>query len=616
MKWVKRSIVFLLSLICLSLGAILMVYCSFNDYKIYHIPRAEKGIMDFKDCQNFNKNINIPIVGELEFYMNRWIVSDEDKAECDSYIHCPSKWSNSLNNLKTYPKKGYASYKVTLVNLEPNSQIGVVCSSLTLSVNAFLDQSHAGHCGYPSKTSVDRVEELNSSEIAYILVPQSGTLELVLETGLSEYGGLLAMPYLRLEGHTHSYMSFINFLPALTLGLLIFSIGISLFISFSLKRKEGRYYPFITFICITAHFLFSYDILLRTRGFNIYASDMIFQGLSFLTLCIFVLWEFYYLSKTSGFHISKYYLLFSVISFTILNILYFVYLATIGILFIWLSFFIINIPIIFQAIYQFRYSFKNAFFIFLYFIMIGLSVSEMLDYTDLVTLTTYGHSSVYMIIIMLLTFVFYSHRLVQLNQMEKKSKDMEIEALKLQQDLLINQIKPHFVYNALTAIMSLYHKDIEEGDNGIISFSKYLRTNVDAIGQGSIPFTDEIDNIINYLELINMSMERKFNLELEIEYEDFMIPVLSLQPIVENAVKYSRVNEKDNGYIKISSNKKNDNIVIIISNNGESFDSLEIRENSQGLKNVVTRLKAVLKADFEIESTEEETKFIIQFRES
>lgn len=61
---------------CLFLGTIIMLIFSFFDANIYHIPRAEQGVMDFTNCENYNKYINMPIVRELEFYYNRWIVTD------------------------------------------------------------------------------------------------------------------------------------------------------------------------------------------------------------------------------------------------------------------------------------------------------------------------------------------------------------------------------------------------------------------------------------------------------------------------------------------------------------------------------------------------------------
>ncbi len=603
-----------LSLIFLFLPmSIMLIYSNFDD-KIYHIPRASQGVMDFKDCKNYNKSINLPIVGELEFFYNRWIITDHDRKDKDSYIQAPSKWSNLTNNSIVYSRKGYASYKVTLAGLTPGSKVKIKCNSLTLSVNLFLNGEKAGYCGIPSKDKYDLVSELNTSDSIFVSVPEDGRVEVVLETGLSKYGGLVAMPYIVLEDHSSTYMNFINFLPATTLGLLFFSICISLFISFSSNRGEGKYYPFFTFLTITAHFIFSYDILLRTRGFNLYAKDMIFEGCSFLTLCIFSIVQLLYFSRNKGIAIKKGYLYFTMGCLSILSAFYFVFLATVGALVIWLLFYLLHIPILIKCFKVILRKKDNVFFIYIYFIMIGISLIEMLDYMDLITLTTYGHTSAYMIVIMLLTFSFYAHRLIHLNYIEKKSKDMEIEALKLKQDVLLNQIKPHFIYNALTTIQGLYHKNLEEGDEGIVLFSKYLRTNVDAIEAGLIPFNDELDNVIHYVSLVNLSVDPPFPLETEIEYEDFMLPVLSLQPIIENAIQYSRVNEKQDGYIKIKSFKVEGEIWIEISNNGIGFDVDKIKSGSKGLKNVRARLESMLQASFDIESTEEETKTTIHFR--
>ncbi len=613
MKKFKTFIKIFLCMFCLFFGVSYMLIFSFFDDQIYNIPRAKEGIMDFKDCKNYNKKINMPIVGELEFYHNRWIITDQDCNALDSFINAPSKWSNHLNNSLVYPKKGYASYKVTLINLEPNTKIKIPCTSLTLSVKLYLNHEYAGYCGFPSKTEVDQVKDLTESNSYFITVPEDGKVEVVLETGFSEYGGLVAMPYIMLQEHNHSYMSFINFIPGTTLGLLVFSIFISLFISFSLKRGEGKYYPFFVFLCITAHFVFSYDILLRTRGFNFYAKDMLFQGFSFLTICIFSLFQLTYMLKIKNLKISKIYFYLNLSLSGFLSILNFFLLATIGSFICWMLFYILQIPILIKSIRHVLNSEENIFFHYIYFIMIGLSIIEMMDYMDLITLTTYGHTSFYMIFIMIMTLAFYAHRLIFLNKMEKKSKDMEIEALKLKQEVLINQIKPHFVYNALSTIQSLYHKDVNQGDDGIILFSKYLRTNVDSIDSGMIDFCDELDNVINYIELVNLSLEQKFNLELEIEVEDFQLPILSLQPIIENALKYSQVNEKPDGYIKIFTRQLDNQIIISISNNGMPFDVSQIHSTSKGLNNVKSRLKEALNAEFLITSDEEKTEIVIKF---
>ncbi|MCM1131649.1 MAG: histidine kinase [Anaeroplasma bactoclasticum] len=569
--------------------------------------------MDFSNCKNYNKNINMPIVGEMEFYYNRWIITDKDDKDLDSYIKAPSKWSNLTNNKTVYNRVGYASYKVTLTNLEPNSKIKIKCNSLTLSVNLYLNGAKAGYCGMPSKEKYDKVSDLNEADSWFVDVPTDGSVEVVLETGLSKYGGLVAMPYIVLEDHSNTYMSFINFLPAVALGLLFFSIVMSLFMSFSLKRGEGKYYLFFTFLSIAIHFIFSYDILLRTRGFNFFAKDMIFEGCSFLSICIFSVVQLLYLTNLKKISMKKIYVFFSVGILLFIPILYFVFLATIGSLILWLCFYLLQLPIIIKCLRSLLKKSDTEFFIYIYFIMIGISLMEMMDAMDLITLTTYGHTSAYMLAIMFLTFGFYAHRLIHLNRIEKRSKDMEIEALKLKNEILLNQIKPHFVYNTLATIQGLYHKNILEGDEGIVLFSKYLRTNVDAIEEGIVSFSEELDNIINYVNLVNLSVEPAFVLEVEIDYEDFMLPVLSLQPIIENAIKYSRVNEKKDGYIKIKSYCIENEVTVILSNNGVPFDVTNISSASQGLKNSRIRLENFLNATFEMSSDIEETKIEIHF---
>lgn len=613
MQQFKMSLKYIFCFFCLFLGTIIMLIFSFFDMNIYHIPRAEQGVMDFTNCEDYNKYINMPIVGELEFYYNRWIVTDQDERVQDSFIKAPSKWSNRLNNDKVFSKKGYASYKVTLKGLKPGEKIKIKCNSLTLSVNLFLNGQKMGYCGFPSKDSLDKISNLNESDSSFYIIPEDGIVEVVLETGLCKYGGLIAMPSIILEEHNSSYMSFINFLPPTTLGLLIFSILISFFISFSLKRGEGKFYPFFVFLTITLHFIFSYDFFLRTRGFNIFPMDMIFEAHSFMTLCLFSVMQLVYFRMNKNMSLSKKYVIGSIIYLGALSILYYFLIATIGTLVLWLLFYLFHIPLIVKCVKRINRD-KDEFFIYVYFIMIGISLIEMLDYMDLITLTTYGHTSVYMIVIMFMTFGYYAHRLIYLNHIEKKSKDMEIEALKLKQEVLLNQIKPHFVYNALTTIQGLYHKDMKEGDEGIVLFSKYLRTNVDAIESGLIPFTDELDNVINYLDLVNLSVDPPFSLELEIDFEEFMIPVLSLQPIIENAIKYSKVNEKKDGFIKIQSYRQEKEVWIIVSNNGLPFDVTQIKETSKGLKNVRARLKSMLAASIEYTSDEVKTQFIIHFK--
>ena len=115
------------------------------------------------------------------------------------------------------------------------------------------------------------------------------------------------------------------------------------------------------------------------------------------------------------------------------------------------------------------------------------------------------------------------------------------------------QIKPHFVFNVLSSIKSLYHVNPDSGDYAIDLFSKHLRAQIEATGADLIPFEKELDNIRVFTDLENIRREKDLNIIFNIEYSDFSIPALSLQSFIENAIKYGRTSEKEDGYISISS---------------------------------------------------------------
>ena len=107
--------------------------------------------------------------------------------------------------------------------------------------------------------------------------------------------------------------------------------------------------------------------------------------------------------------------------------------------------------------------------------------------------------------------------------------------------MMLTQIRPHFIYNILASIQVLCLKDPQKAAGAVACFSSYLRGNMDAIGnENLVPFPYELAHVENYvtLERIRFGEKLKVCYEFEKGWDmDFDIPVLSLQPIVENAIK-------------------------------------------------------------------------------
>lgn len=188
------------------------------------------------------------------------------------------------------------------------------------------------------------------------------------------------------------------------------------------------------------------------------------------------------------------------------------------------------------------------------------------------------------------------------NTMIKTNKIHEMES-KLQREqsmLMLSQIQPHFVFNSLGVIRELCYSDPEAAENAVVKFSNYLRRNMDSLSCDSlISFREELNHVKNYIDLEQLRFGDKLDVEYDIEDNAFMLPVLSLQPIVENAVRHGLRKKSGKGRIKISSIKRESWHEIIIEDNGIGFDvetdGLNKKDDKYhiGLSNVKTRIETM-----------------------
>lgn len=184
----------------------------------------------------------------------------------------------------------------------------------------------------------------------------------------------------------------------------------------------------------------------------------------------------------------------------------------------------------------------------------------------------------------------------------------EAENAQLKMDILMAQIRPHFLFNSLTTIKYLISRDPKKADEGISSFMKYLRQNMDSLSSDRlISFKDELDHVKGYLELQKMRFGDELDVEYDIQCEDFMLPSLILAPLVENAVSYGiRRNEDRSGKVTIRSRRTPDGIELIVEDDGPGFvpDALpDDKERSHiGIKNVRERIEKITGGELRIES--------------
>ena len=183
----------------------------------------------------------------------------------------------------------------------------------------------------------------------------------------------------------------------------------------------------------------------------------------------------------------------------------------------------------------------------------------------------------------------------------------QAENSRLRAEILLSQIQPHFLFNTLGTISHLC-KDSPEAKNAILLFSRYLRGNIDVLSNETlIPFAREAEHTKLYLELEKLRFGDSLQVSWDLECTGFFIPSLTLQPLVENAVRHGvRGNTDGCGTVRISSKDCSDHYEICVMDDGPGFPS----ENAQaqdgqshvGIENVKERLRIVCGGKLEISS--------------
>lgn len=173
--------------------------------------------------------------------------------------------------------------------------------------------------------------------------------------------------------------------------------------------------------------------------------------------------------------------------------------------------------------------------------------------------------------------------------------------------LTISQIKPHFLYNTLNAIAALCDKYPQQVKHAIHQFARYLRGNMDSLDQqGPIPFTKELEHTKTYLEIEQLRFEDALQVRYDIACTDFRIPALTMEPLVENAVRHGvRGNKGGRGTVSIATLDAGDHFEVIIADDGPGFDPAHILDDGKphvGLTNVRERLAVVCHGTLSIRS--------------
>lgn len=191
---------------------------------------------------------------------------------------------------------------------------------------------------------------------------------------------------------------------------------------------------------------------------------------------------------------------------------------------------------------------------------------------------------------------------------EKELEDMRIR-------IVLSQIQPHFIFNVLNTIYYLCGKDVKQAREAISSFSDYLRANMAAIHQEvPVSVSQEMSFVEKYLYLEKLRFGEELNIEYDLQGGNFYLPALSIQPIVENAVKHGTGAKLDGGTVRIATREEEGAFVVTVTDDGVGFDpekDLSDGREHVGIRNVRERVQKMCGGSLSITSREGEGTTVV-----
>lgn len=181
----------------------------------------------------------------------------------------------------------------------------------------------------------------------------------------------------------------------------------------------------------------------------------------------------------------------------------------------------------------------------------------------------------------------------------ERRKKMESELKDIQYRTFQNRMDPHYLFNTLNTIHSLLVTDPQKADNALILLSETYRFLSDRIFEKTIPFSEEWDFTVNYLELQRIRFSDSLTIKIKKvgDFSRLRIPPLTLQPLVENSFKHGLENRSEAGILEISASESFGRIKIEIKNNGNEkhehhlLPEYKKSEFSRTLNNIKSRLE-------------------------
>ena len=192
-----------------------------------------------------------------------------------------------------------------------------------------------------------------------------------------------------------------------------------------------------------------------------------------------------------------------------------------------------------------------------------------------------------------------------------RARELEAEKMILNAKLtesriatMISQIQPHFIYNTLGTIEQLCITEPKAASKLVRNFSLYLRGNFSELDNAKpIRFSQEMNHVKHYTDIEQVRFP-DMTIQYDLRSVEFLLPALSVQPLVENAIKHGLMGLEEGGIVTISAYETKESYVVEVTDDGVGFDMNAGYDETKhvGIKNIRGRIEAMCGGTLTIES--------------
>jgi len=557
---------------------------------------VQKGIMNI---ESYDMEVKTPISlnGEWEFYWKHFLMaSDISDIEPDLMVKVPSTWDEYSMDGQGLPGQGYGTYRLHVkTGLVPGKIMGLRIQTFSSAYRLYVDDNLLAENGNISCDASGEVGEYKPRTV-YFAAPSNNEFDIIIQVSNHQYvrGGFWSPIHMGSQSQITELDNSILMKNMIVIGAFLIVALFYIASFFLMKDKRANLY--FALLCLFG--IIAYDTagqLVLTKaipGFSLGAMIFMWYSSSIWAVMFVLLYMNALFESRFSRIVAKVYLMLIIAMQTFYIFAPIPLYTAFGQIanYIEISALLFAALIAVMALTAKK---KNSGLNLLSITVILVTViHDVLYYTNVIKT---GHGEIMYIGFFIFLLIQMLIKAIGIKDYYENKNAAELKFLQA-------QIKPHFLYNAMSAIISISREDQERSTDLLVSFSNYLRGSFSfKSSDNQTLLRNEMEHVNAYLEIEKARYEERIEFSISLpEHLDYNVPVLVLQPIVENAIVHGLLPKSEGGKIEVSIMENGSNLEFLIKDNGVGMDTGKILQeapddtkNGIALANIDSRLRKI-----------------------